>query len=163
VRVSMEWIEGRCEEDADCLLWRGSAKPGGSPVASMRIDGRNTQLQIRREVWELTRGRIPAGKFVANDCTNPRCLNHLKLITSADRSKRLWMKPDVRSRMLANMTRAARETSKMDMEKARYVRASAATLKEVAAELGISFQLASQIRRGVRWKEEGNPFAGLGA
>lgn len=161
--LSLEYIMTRCEEDCDCLVWKGNTKPSGSPVANERVDGKNYQVQIRRQMWTLTRGPIPEGRFVTNACTNPRCLAHLKLITPAERNRRLWKRPDIRSKIVASMTRNARQSAKIDMEKARYIRSSNATLKSLSIELGISHQLVSQIRRGTRWKDTFNPFAGLGS
>lgn len=163
---SMDWIRLRCREDEDtgCLLWRQAVNHSGSPVAAKVLtDGKKTTVQLRRQVWEHRHGPVPEGMLVTFSCKHARCLHHLELVTKAEVIRRKWTKTDARAKQIAGMTKAGRERSALDMEKAREIRNSDETLKKIAARLGISVSLASLVRRGVRWKEPANPFAGLGA
>lgn len=162
----LDWIELRCrrDEDTGCLLWRQLVNPSGAPVATkLTPDGRKPTVQVRREVWEQRHGPIPDGFLVAVSCGNPRCLEHLELITKSEVMRRQWARTDVRAKRTAGVTRASRKHAKVDMETAREIRASNETLEQVAERLAISTTLASMIRRGVRWQELADPFAGLGA
>jgi hypothetical protein len=67
-------------------------------------------------------------------CRNRACVNveHLEIVTAAENNRR---KPG----------------RKMDAERAEAIRNDRRTLKGVAADYGISFQLVSQIKRGEKW------------
>lgn len=160
---SEEWIAARCEEDGDCLLWKLQVSDSKRPIYKpLQPDGRKPSIQVARKVWERKHGPIPPGMLITVSCGNPRCLEHLEMITTAERNSRQWRAQDNRARKTRAVTATGRKRAKLDMEKARYIRASDATIKEVAQELGVSFQLVSRVRRGVAWKDA-NPFGGLGA
>jgi hypothetical protein len=162
---SMEWIRLRCrrDEDTGCLLWRQGVNPSNAPVASCRQeDGRKPTFQLRRVVWETRNGPIPDGKVVAVTCGHARCLMHLELITKAEVISREWKKTSARAKLTAGATRTGRARGKLDMEKARAIRSSNDTLEVEAAKHGVSITLVSLVRRGERWVEPANPFAGLG-
>lgn len=160
--ITEQWIRARCKEDGDCLLWRLGVKDSGRPTYRAKlVDGRRPSIQIARKWWELTRGPIPKGRCVTVTCGNPRCLEHLELVTRSEVNSRLWQNAATRAKKTRALTESGKRRAKLDMEKARYIRESNATLKEVAQELGISFQLASRVRRGIAWKEQASPFAGL--
>jgi hypothetical protein len=156
-------VERRCEEDGDCLLWTGAVSSCGAPVMTFTNDlGKKPTLQMRRKVWEARTGKkIPKGRYVTYTCNNPKCLEHLELTTRAEITSRYWTRPDSRARLTAAATRVGRTRAKASMEVAREIRASSETLEVLAARYGISISLVSLIRRGERWKEERNPFAGL--
>jgi hypothetical protein len=156
-------VERRCEEDGDCLIWTGAVNSCGAPVITFTNDlGKKPTVQMRRKVWEARTGKkIPKGRYVTYTCNNPRCLEHLELTTRAEITSRYWTRPDSRARLTAAATRGGRARAKASMEMAREIRASNETLKQVSQRFGISVALASMIRRGERWKEAGNPFAGL--
>jgi hypothetical protein len=161
--ITEEWIRLRCTEDGDCLLWKLGVSATKRPIYKpLQDDGRRPTVQIARKWWEATRGPIPKGKCVTYTCGNPRCIEHLELITKGEAIRRAWKRPDYHAKRTQAVTTTARKRGKLDLEKARYIRNSPATLMEVAAELGICFQLASRVRRGEAWKER-SPFAGLGA
>ena len=161
---STSWIRlrCRCDQDTGCLLWQQGVNQSGAPVAShLAPDGRKPTFQLRRVVWQNRHGEIPPGMLVTVSCGHPRCLMHLELVTKSEVVRRRWAKPDGRAKLTAAATRASRARAKVDMDTAREVRASPETLEQVAARLGISIATASLIRRGERWKERSNPFAGL--
>lgn len=159
--MDLPWILARCKEDGDCVLWRLGTKDNGRPVYKPLLpDGRRPSIQVARVMWELTRGPIAPGLCVTFTCGNPRCLHHLEAVTKGEIISRMWRRPDNKARRTSAVTKTARQRGKLDMEKARYIRASRSTLKEIAQELGICWQLASRVRRGEAWKEP-NPYAQL--
>ena len=163
---SMNWIRLRCRIDPDtnCWLWLQGTNPSGAPVASRRNEsGKKPLFQLRRVVWEHRNGPIPEGKLVTVSCKHANCLMHLELTTKAEVVRRQWTKADARAKLTAASTKAGRQRAKASPEVAREIRMSNDTLEVVAARHGISISLASMIRRGQRWQEVSNPFAGLGA
>lgn len=159
------WLAERTTDDAGCQIWNLQINRYKAPITrTSASDGPRKMLQVRRVVWEMRNGPIPDGLMVTVSCGNPRCVKCLELVTFSEVNRRTWQRPDIRARRVEAFTRSSRALrAKLDMEKARYIRATDKTLVEVAAELGISVNLASNVRRGVAWREEGNPFAGLGA
>jgi hypothetical protein len=164
--ITLKEIEALCQEDGDCLIWKGSFSRSGAPVRRYRSkDGRGITQQIRRRMLELKTGRpIPDGQVATNCCGNPACLAHLETTTRGEVIRRQWQLADVRARLIAAGTKASRARAKLDLETAREIRESEETLEEVSARIGISPTTASLVRRNMAWRErESNPFAGLGA
>jgi hypothetical protein len=162
-----EWAKERSREDADCLIWRMACNPGGQPkYSSKREDGGTKTIQVRRTVWEDAKGKIPAGLLVTMTCGNVKCVNpdHMKLATKSEVVAKVARNPVTQARrFLAGVNATRDKLGKLDMEKARYIRASDRTLEVLARELGVSISLVSRVRRGTSWREVSapNPFAGL--
>jgi hypothetical protein len=162
--IDLAWIAQRCTEDEDtgCMVWGGTTNPSGAPTATpKRENGRKPTLQLRRIAWQERHGEIPEGMLVTYSCKNPRCLRHLELVTKAEVVRRQWQKTDARAKLTAGATRASRKRAKLDMDRAREIRNSNETLEVIAARMGISVALASQVRRGERWKDDTNPFGAM--
>lgn len=71
-----------------CWPWIGGKGNSGTPT--MQIQKRSRS--VRRVLWELTFGPVPAGTFgVGDTCDNRGCMNpkHLRL-RSSDRGQRVW-------------------------------------------------------------------------
>jgi hypothetical protein len=164
--MTAEWVAERCEEDGDCLMWACASSATQQPRYSIKGPaGKTTSVQMRRVVWERERAPIPVGKMVTTTCGSPLCLNHehMALTTKAAVIKKVWARPDAKVKKFLASIRSRATRGKLDMEKARYIRASNKTLKELAEEFGVSTSLVGGVRQGLRWREAiGNPFAGLG-
>jgi hypothetical protein len=162
-----EWLDERCHRDEDgCLIWRNQVDGYNMPVAWTPMDeeGKRYRVMVRRDALMHRLGRaIRCDKVVICTCGKDRCVEHLAEVSRAEVIRRTWTRPDVRARKMAAITKASRARGKLDMEKARAIRESSALLKDLSAEFGISMTLASQIRRGLAWTENRNPFRGLGA
>jgi hypothetical protein len=159
---SAEWVYARCLEDCDCILWQGAVDLGGRPRVTIRVNSKAVTHQPRRMVWESAKGPIPPKRYVTITCDNPLCVNadHLALITKAQVISRTAQKPDVQKRrVLAGLKR--RESSRLDIETARYIRASDKSGAQLARELALPPTTVSAIRLHKRWRETSNPFAGL--
>lgn len=151
-----EIIEQGCTEDGGCLLWDGRVSTGGVP--------RRGDRSMRRLVYEAAFGEVPEGLLASTNCGNPRCLTlaHLCTKTKGEVLTDTYACSDLAMRRAVTSTREARKRAKLDIEKAREIRASDETLDQMAARYGVDRTLCSQIRRGTAWKEA-NPFSGLGA
>jgi hypothetical protein len=109
--------------------------------------------------WNALTSKIE--EAIGIHCTNPRCLLHLEQTTKSEVVRRQWQMPDTRALKTAAATAASRARGRASIETAREIRASDETLEVVAQRAGISISTASLIRRGLRWAETRNPFAGL--
>ena len=149
----------RCVEDGDCLVWTGPVTNEGAP----RIYVKGISKSFRRLVWEMREGPIPKGKIVVGTCGRPNCIEHLKLSTKAENLLLSLERPDAAARKaLASRNRGRATAKKMSMEKAREVRASSKTLKQLSAEYGIASSLISRIKNNRAWTESPvHPFSGL--
>jgi hypothetical protein len=165
MKITEDWIAQRCDDDCGCLIWTKQVSRDGAPVAWTQLDenGKRFKFQVRRAVWEMRNGPIPDDMRVTYKCNNPRCLTCLALASPGEINSRTWSRPDLRAKKVAALTKASRARGKLDMDKARRIRESTETLKKISHEMGISMTLASQVRRGMAWKEGANPWAGLGA
>lgn len=163
--IDLAFINSRCVEDGDCLMWDRSQDARGRPKLTIRgEEGKSQTVQPRRIVWAEARGPIPAGLFVTVTCRNKLCLNpdHLELIDKSQVIRRTAQNPDTKARRRVAGLKSRERQGKLDMEKAHYIRTCGKTLAEIAKELNICETTASATRRGLRWQDERNPFAGLG-
>lgn len=164
-----EWFAARCTEDGDCLLWKLKTSRSGAPVMYYRDEnGARCNCHARSVAWRAAgKRKLKPGEVLTMDCDNPACLNpgHMVVVTRADILRRVSNEAATKKLRYATITRVIRaKQGKLTMEDARYVRASDKTLAALAQELGVSAQLLSLIRRGVRWPElTGQVFSGLGA
>lgn len=165
----LDRIMGDCIECPDCWVmtfWTGNNK-NAMGKAIVEID--RVRYAVRRAIYQIKHGveSIGANRCIVTTCTE-RCLNHehLKSVSKGGVVRRTVERGALHGVMhRAAITRARRERSdtKMDLEKARAVRASELTPTELADAFRVSRQTISQILAGRTWVETSNPFAGLGA
>lgn len=163
-RITPEWLLARCTEDGDCWLWNHARGEAGCPKYGTRVEGEAVNVHLRRPVWQMANpGKSIGNRMVSPSCGNPTCLNpdHLVLRTKGQVLREMMARPDVRARRSVASMRHRNRNAKLDMEKARYIRSSDKTLVQLGAELGVSLETVSRVRRGVAWQEGANPFAGL--
>ena len=155
----MKRLLSRCTSCGDCQLWEGPTHPDGAPRIYPRIGSKS----LRRRVWEMREGEIPAGMIVVTACDRSNCIEHLKLSTRADVIAQTMSRPDVAARKAVASRHARRATApKMTMEKARALRSAKKPQSVLAAEYGIAQSLVSRILSGRSWQEPVvNPFSGL--
>lgn len=154
--MTLEEIYARCTEDGDCLIWTGPANNYRHPTLS--------GAAVRRIVWRLLHGEIPDGKLVTTNCGDSLCLckDHLVLTTKSEVSLKVAQRHDYALRKAASNARTAREKfGLITMDIARDIRESDKTGVALAAELGVSVYLISNVRTHKSWREHSNPFAGL--
>jgi hypothetical protein len=162
----MQWITERCVEDGDCLRWRLSIDTHRHPRYTFKMDtGRRITKGVRRVVYEAFFGFLPPRKLVTTSCGCADCLNpeHLTLTTRSKVISETWKHQATRLKKVRAVQQTSRSIrGKLDMDKARYIRASDKTGYELAKELGVSHTVISRVRNGTAWLEaEASPFAGL--
>lgn len=154
-------VYAKCEEDGTgCWIWGGCCPRDDQPL--MTYEGR--PQMVRRAVFQETRGLVKRGFVVSRTCESVNCVapKHMK-----EQSKRDHRREQVTKGTAPRTTRARTEFcrkqfGKLDMEKARAIRASDETEIVLAERYGVSHTAIGMARRGETWKEP-SPFAGLGA
>lgn len=156
----------RCEEDGDCLIWKGIASKSGVPKVNIHCthtaNGR-TVVSARRVVWELTHGPVPARKYVTTNCGHPGCLKHLVLTTKAEIAREIGRRPDVKARKSVACGGERSPHSVLTRAQVEEIRASRESSRELA-EKGIypvGQSAIARIKSGGAWKDFGNPWSGL--
>lgn len=153
---SIEKILARCDEDADCMIWRGCRGRTNQPKTG--------NGSVRRIAWKLVHGEIPEKRLVTVTCGHPMCLNpeHLALTNKAKVIRKNLSRLDVKVRQAASSRKAVRASvGKITMDIARDIRASDRLGRDWARELGVSESLVSCVKRGKTWKEPASMWAGL--
>lgn len=143
--------------DSDC--WEMRVANIGGRYGSFVLEGRRELAH--RASWILHKGRIPEGLHVLHRCDNPRCVNpaHLFLGTHLDNMRDRDAKgrgavPDATGIKRDPDTVLRGEeapAAKLTEEDVRYIKASGATAKAIARDLGVSHWAIYDIRAGRTW------------
>jgi hypothetical protein len=160
--ASLERIKARCTECGDCWLWDG-ALCGNARMPSMHHEGKT--VAVRRLVYQLKHGSIPAGRAISPSCGRRLCVspNCLQAVTEKQ-SKQRWAKLGAYSnpgkqRRMALTKRAKSHISDEMVERVR----AATSAPEAARETGVSLSYAKDIRAGRSRRDYSSHFDGLGA
>lgn len=155
--LTLSKIHCRCMRSAECLIWTGACNASDLPEAS---DGAKRRgISLRREVYRLAVGEVPAGMEVIPTCNVAKCLQpkHIEAVTRKERMRRLSEAGRVSTpAFVAARTASSRAKSSFSLEKAAELRARAKTMKRgqlqaLADEFGISRCMASKIICGKAW------------
>ena len=156
------YVAAHVVEDGDCLRWVGPFS-NGSPIR--RLHGK--YITIRRYLYEVAHGPIPAGKVMRCTCGMNACVNleHARLTTHSSIAKECGalglMSGAVRSAKIAAAKRAGPQ-AKITQDDVRAFRASDEPAAVFARRHGISQSTACKIRRNeIRREFAGNPWAAL--
>lgn len=153
----LQKIQSRCTECGECHLWTGATNAKNHPKLAHR--------SARRVVWEEAKGaKLSASQLITVTCGSSLCLNieHLKLTSKSEVARKSNARQAVKLKRSAASARTNQaKFGKLDMDKARYIRASEKTGIVLAAEFNVSPDLISKVRNFRAWKEYANPFAGL--
>lgn len=161
-------IHARCVVCPSCeqrWLWAGNH---ASEMWHAIVDHNRVRYNVRKTVLAAATDRhLGEKQVVFTRCDSPACLNPDLLDVQS--------KGDVVRRQLANglihhaahrtaINRGRREkrATKLDMDKARAIRASDASPQALAEEYGVSRQTIYRVRTHRDWREL-TPFIGLGA
>lgn len=164
----MQKIMAKTVKDGACQLWTGGMVRGTYPRMYAVVNGKQTQISVRRVVWNLhNKGELAPNEIISMRCENDSCLNHrhMERATKADAARRGWAKPG--QKMLRSMA-ALRivKNPKLDIHKAREMRArlgEGAKQEDVAQEFDVSQAMVSRVAMNQSWKDYSTPWAGLGA
>lgn len=151
--LSLQMIHSRCDEEADCLIWKGSV--GGTCAPYAWHNGKS--VNVRRLVVSLSKGvEVPRNMLVTSKCGNSLCLNpkHLILVSKAELNRRIADSGATRTqKALAGRIAAIRAASKLSMEVVDEIRASTEPVKVLADRHGICLSHVYNIKRGVSWSK----------
>lgn len=157
-----QYLRERSDEVGDCWEWnRAVQTSSGCPV--MRYEGK---AQAVRRVIAVELGMALDGRLAAVKCANAKCVNpaHVVVLTR----KQLQQRTAKLTHLHANPARCrklaakARQTGKLTEEQVAEIRAiEGMKQRDIAALYGVTQATVSAIRRGVKWKDYGNPWLGL--
>jgi hypothetical protein len=163
----------KCVEVGDCLEWQGKMGNSGKvpAVMSRAHHPYSAEYPIPRELWKQHKGPIPEGMLVYRTCCNNKCvaLDHLAIGTRAQwhKNRKKQGKSKHTAAHIASITQARRKSPDVvnTLEKARHVRSLLGeyTREEVSRMTGVSEAMVRDIARERAWKDQSNPFNGLGA
>lgn len=163
IRLDCKPCPGCCET----TCWTGN---NSDHMVRAVVEINKVRYSVRRSSWMAAHGarKIPSGHCITTNCDDHRCLNPALLVTATqgEVTKRAIDKGLLHNiTHMASMQRArrARNDSGMTMEKVRGIRESDLSQRALAKIHSISRQAVSQIRRYQVWREDANPFQGLGA
>jgi hypothetical protein len=152
-----------------CLFWTGAVNAKGYGVTGNRFSKNKLAHRIS---WEIHRGPISptelvlhscAGHYDVNDFSNRRCCNieHLRLGTHSDNSidkvtqgrtvTATGERNGARTKPGSVLRGTKHGKSKLTDDIVRYIRASSATPKQLASELGFSKSAIDFARVGATW------------
>lgn len=155
--ITLADLLARCEDDGDCLIWQGYADRIGSP--QWRVGG--ACWPVRRLLWVLTRGAVPAKHQVAVSCGERGCVHPDHLVCRSRSRLQMGQARSQAVRIRIALTKRARNRSPLTAEIVAAIRASAETSTALEQRYGLPRGRASKVRRGETWRDYANPFAGL--
>lgn len=130
--------------EVGCWIWTSYLGRGG--YGRFYLDGKN--IGAHRLSYQLYVSQIKSGLCVCHHCDNKLCVNpaHLFLGTIADNNADMKRKG-----RYAPQNGKDNPTAKLSEDTVRKIRASTATLSEIAKEFGTSKANACNIKKRKRW------------
>lgn len=160
---TVETIKSRTIEEGDCWLWQGCLQAGTTPYMSFM--GKVTN--VRKAMWLLQGKNVQNGTFFWSTCGDSRCVNpaHTVQRRKSESFKALSevaQSPEHRAKRVRSITIARRKMyAKLTKEDVTQIRLSDDSHRELAERFGVDRRHIGDIKRGTRWREVSNPFAGL--
>ena len=136
---------------SDCIEWEGAVNSSG--YGSVKIGG--VVYGAHRRAYEKANGPIPGdgpgyhGMCVMHKCDNRLCVNpdHLELGTHAENMADMYAK-----NRRPSSPGERNGSSKLTKEVINYIRSSDKSLRELAAEIGVTYGHIGKIRRNESWR-----------
>jgi hypothetical protein len=153
VSALLDSIYAKCEDFGECRLWTGRSVAGSPKVW---VPG--GYRPGRRIVYEESRGRpIQNGLYPVMRCRNAMCLHedHIAVLSKSAILKLAGSEGRFSSRHSAAVTAGRRKagTAKLDMNKAREVRASEEPVTVLAERFNVDRSMIYLIKQGKAWRE----------
>lgn len=152
----------RCVECGDCLVWQGSLSHGKTPVAR---DREKRVRSIRAMLLEAVGKEISAKYRPSVSCGTEKCIepSHLIRISASKLGKRSAEQTGYHLDPVRNkrIFESRLHRNKITPELALKIRHAEGAYKDIAEREGVPSDAVAKIKRGERFKEYGNPFAGL--
>lgn len=151
-------IRSHCVDDADCWVWQGFKQGGVMPM--INLGGKI--MAVRRALFLEMHKEVAHGCEVVPICETRNCVNpdHIGQITVRRRRQQIAKKRNELPVTAAIIERNRSMFAKLDIEKARAIRASEERSDVLAARYGVSRTRINSIRNGSAWRDC-SPFAGL--
>jgi hypothetical protein len=151
-------VRARCIEDADCWVWQGFKQAGVMPM----INNGGKIMAVRRALFLETHAEVAKGCEVVPTCETRHCVNpdHIAQITVKRRRQQIAKRRNEQPVSAAMIARNRSMFAKLDIEKARAIRASEEGSGVLAERYGVSRTRINSVRNGSAWQES-SPFAGL--
>ena len=134
------------EKTPSCWIWLGSLDNHG--YGRMNVGGKPTMTH--RVSWEVHKGPIPPGANVLHRCDNPRCVRPRHLFLG-DHAANMADKMAKGRHRYGNVSGEEHGMAKLTAEQVLAIRADQRSLREVAAEYGLSRTHVWEIRTGRAW------------
>lgn len=138
----------KVDRSGECWAWTGYRMPSGHGLFGR--GGRGNGMALAHRVsWELHYGPIPEGMKVCHHCDHGWCVrpDHLFLGTQADNLADMRAKGRGRGAPRGS----AHPKSRLTEAQARYIKGSGRTLRDLAAEYGVSATSIRHIKIGRSW------------
>ncbi|MGC4396007.1 hypothetical protein [Hydrogenophaga sp. T2] len=161
-------IRARCKLCPACVtpwLWSGNHQDA---IWHAQIQLEGTRYNVRKTVHAAHATKpLGPGEVVTTRCECPNCLNPELLVTETKgdvvrRQTAQGLHHHAQHRAAIDRARREKRETKLDMQKAREIRASEAPLRELAQRYGVSAEAVRRVRANLNWRET-TPFSGLGA
>lgn len=156
----LERIKGQVVLDGECWKWKGYVRNRVTPMISLD----HSAVAVRRAL-AIYKNLDIDGKVVSCKCRTPLCVNpaHLFVGTRSELHKMVAQERQQHSSHVyrEKVARALQMRTKLTPEMVEQIRASSKRYAELAEQFGVSEASISAIRRRVRWKDYGSPFAQL--
>lgn len=157
---TLESLMARTEEVGDCRVWTGY-----STNKTPQVHHQGDMVSVRKLILELSGVRVN-GQFIGATCGTENCVcpEHIIQRNQKNQAKAMAKKAAERRAERETMhiiSRRKRADTKLNLEAVREIRASEESGPILAAKYGVSRTLINKVKRGIYWRDEGNPFAGL--
>lgn len=157
---TLETLMARCDEEGDCLIWRGYIR-NRCPMVSHA--GKMTT--VRRLFTQLLGGEVKEGGFYSAKCGHHDCVKPEHTVWRPQHQHAAYMNQCLVSNQTLQELRARKiSASKRQVtdEQIAHMMQSTASNREVAKELGLAYSTISKYRRfRSASARANNPFAGL--
>ncbi len=161
-------ILARCQRCPSCetdWLWVGNHH---DEIWHATIQSDGVRYNVRRTVHAAhSKAPLAPGNVLTTRCECQNCLNPglIAVQTKGDvvrRQTALGLLHHAQHRAAIDRARREKRQTKLDMTKAREIRASEDSLDELAEQYGVSREAVRRVRANQNWRET-TPFSGLGA
>lgn len=156
---TVDSLLARTVEEGDCRLWQGFST-NDTPMVYDGAEGK--MASVRKLIHKLDGGYVSAKYFCAS-CGNPLCVAPEHIIQRNEKTQcRQMAKQSIKhkaKRSAAVLLWRRANPLKLDMDRARQIRADERPYQAIADDFGVSKSMVGKIKRGQYWRD--NPWSAL--